>query len=62
MVFLVLILHDNSFDTLTVKQCEIMINDDVLLYSATNEDIACEQLLQYLLAVVGGIDLRQSIA
>ena len=49
MVFLVLILHDNSFDTLTVKQCEIMINDDVSLYSATNEDIACEQLLQYWL-------------
>ena len=49
MIFLVLILNDNSFDTLTVKQCEIMINDDVLLYSATNKDTACEQLLHYWL-------------
>jgi len=44
---LILVLNDNSFDTLTVKQCEIMINDDVLLYSATNEDTACDQLLRY---------------
>ena len=59
MVFLVLILNDNSFDTLTVKQCEIMINDDVLLYSATNEDSL--RAAPTLLAVVGVIDLRQSV-
>ena len=44
---LILVLNDNIFDTLTVKQCEIMINDDVLLYSATNEETPCQQLLHY---------------
>ena len=29
---------DNWFDTLTVKQWEIMINNDVLLFSATNQE------------------------
>ena len=33
-----LTLKANWFDTLTVKQWEIMINNDVLLFSATNED------------------------
>ena len=30
----------NWLDTLTVKQCEIMINNDALLFSATNEETA----------------------
>ena len=34
----VLTLKANWFDTLTVKQWEIMINNDVLLFSATNEE------------------------
>ena len=33
-----LTLKANWFDTLTVKQWEVMINNDVLLFSATNED------------------------
>ena len=33
------------FDTLTVKQSEIMINNDVLLFSVTNEEAPYEQLL-----------------
>ena len=37
----------NWFDTLTVKQWEVMINNDVLLFSVTNEDTPYEQLLYY---------------
>ena len=33
-----LTLKANWFDTLTVKQWEVMINNDVLLFSATNEE------------------------
>ena len=33
-----LTLKANWFDTLTVKQWEVMINNDVLLFSVTNED------------------------
>ena len=39
-----LTLKANWFDTLTVKQWEIMINNDVLLFSATNEKTPYEQL------------------
>ena len=35
------------FDTLTVKQCKIMINNDVLLFSATKKETPYEQLLHY---------------
>ena len=42
-----LTLKANWFDTLTLKQWEIMINNDVLLFSATNEDTPYEQLLCY---------------
>ena len=35
------------FNTLTVKQCEIMINNDVLLFSATKKETPYEQLLHY---------------
>ena len=42
-----LTLKANWFDTLTVKQWEIMINKDVSLFSATNEETLNEQLLQY---------------
>ena len=34
-----------GFDTLTGKQLGIMINNDVFLFSATNEETAFEQLL-----------------
>ena len=39
-----LTLKANWFDTLTVKQW-VMINNDVLLFSATNEETPYEQLL-----------------
>ena len=39
-----LTLNANWLDTLTVKQWEIMINYDVLLFSATNEKTPYEQL------------------
>ena len=42
-----LTLKANWFDTLTVKQWEIMINNDVLLFSATNEKTPYQQLLHY---------------
>ena len=42
-----LTLKANWFDTLTVKQWEVMINNDVLLFSVTNEDTPYEQLLYY---------------
>ena len=42
-----LTLKANWSDTLTVKQWEMMINNDVLLFSATNEDTPYEQLLFY---------------
>ena len=42
-----LTLKVNWFDTLTVKQWEVMINNDVLLFSATNEETPLEQLLYY---------------
>ena len=42
-----LTLKANWFDTLTVKQWEIMMNNDVLLFSATNEGTPYEQLLHY---------------
>ena len=42
-----LTLKANLFDTLTVKQWEIMMNNDVLLFSATNEGTSYEQLLDY---------------
>jgi len=38
------------FDTLTVKQWEIMVNN--LLFSATNEETPYEQLLHYLFIVL----------
>ena len=44
-----LTLKANWFDTLTVKQLEIIINHDVLLLSATNEETPYEKLLHYLL-------------
>ena len=34
-------------DTLTVKQWEIMISNDVLLFSATTEETPYKQLLHY---------------
>ena len=37
-----LTLIPNWFDTLTVKQWEIMINNDVLLFSVTNEETPYE--------------------
>ena len=43
-----LTLKANSFNTLTMKQREIMINNDVLLFSATNEKTPYKQLLYYL--------------
>ena len=42
-----LTLKANCLDALTVKQCEIMINN-VLLFSAINEETPYEQLLHYL--------------
>ena len=42
-----LTLKANCFDTLTVKKWEIVINNDVSLFSATNEETLYEQLLQY---------------
>ena len=42
-----LTLKANWFDTLTVRQREIMINNDVLSFSATNEETPYEQLLHY---------------
>ena len=42
-----LTLKANWFDTLTVRQWEIMMNNDVLLFSATNEGTPYEQLLHY---------------
>ena len=42
-----LTLKANWFDTLTVRQREIMINNDVLSFSATNEETPYEQLLDY---------------
>ena len=38
---------NNWFDTLPMKQQEIMINNVVLLSSATNEETPYEQLLHY---------------
>ena len=43
----VLTLKANWRDTLTVKQWEIMISNDVLLFSVTNEKTPYEQLLHY---------------
>ena len=40
-----LTLQANWFDTLTAKQWEIMINNDVSSFSATNEETPYEQLL-----------------
>ena len=37
-----LTLKANWFDTLTVKQWEVMINNDVSLFSATNEETLYE--------------------
>ena len=48
-----LILKANWFDTLTVKQWEIMINNDVSLFSATNEETLYEQHLQYCIISTG---------
>ena len=48
-----LILKANWFDTLTVKQWEIMINNDVSLSSVTNEETLYEQLLQYCIISIG---------
>ena len=45
------------FGTLTVKQLEIMINNDVLLFSATNEEIPYEQLLHLLFSLI--LKIRQ---
>ena len=42
-----LTLKANWLDTLTVKQWEITINNDVLLFSATNEETPYNQLLHY---------------
>ena len=42
-----LTLKANSRDTLTVKQWEIMISNDVLLFSATTEETPYKQLLHY---------------
>ena len=47
-VVALLTLKTNWFGTLTVKQLEIMINSDVLLFSATNEKTPYEQLLHLL--------------
>jgi len=44
-----LTLKAKSFDTLTG---EITINNDVLLFSATNEEIPYEELLHYWLKVI----------
>ena len=48
-----LILKANWFDTLTVKQWEIMINNDVSLSSVTNGETLYEQLLQYCIISSG---------
>ena len=48
-----LILKANWFDTLTVKQWEIMINNDVSLSSVTNEETLYEQLLRYCIISTG---------
>ena len=37
----------NWFDTLTVKQWEIIINNDVLLFSATHKETPFEPFLHY---------------
>ena len=42
-----LTLKANWFDTLTVKQWEIMINNDVLLFFASNDETTYEQLPLY---------------
>ena len=47
LVAALLALKANWFDTLTVKQWEIMMNNDVLMFSATNEETPHEQLLHY---------------
>ena len=47
-VVTLLTLKANWFGTLTVKQLEIVINNDVLLFSATNEETPYEQLLHLL--------------
>ena len=47
-VVTLLTLKANWFGTLIVKQWEIMINNDVLLFSATNEETPYEQLLHLL--------------
>ena len=47
-----LTLKANWFDTLAVKQWEIMINKDVLLVSVTNEETPYEQLLNYCYALL----------
>ena len=52
-----LILKANWFDTLTVNQLEIMINNAVLLFSATNEETPYEQLLHYLTKEMTGDEL-----
>ena len=49
-----LTLKANWFDTLTVKKWEIVIlNNDVSLFSATNEETLYEQLLQYCIISTG---------
>ena len=42
-----LTLKASWFDTLTVKQWEIIINNDVLVFSATNEETPYEELLHH---------------
>ena len=37
----------NWFDTLTVKQWKIMINNDVLLFSPTNEATPYEHITEF---------------
>ena len=49
--------NPKSQTTLTVKQLAIMINDDVLLFSATNEETPYEQLLNYLKKETTGDEL-----
>ena len=52
-----LTLKANWSDTLTVKPLEIMINNAVLLFSATNEETPYEQLLHYLTKEMTGDEL-----
>ena len=38
VLFLFVTFDNNWFDTLTVKQCEMMTNNDVLLFPASSEE------------------------